>query len=81
MTWLPQSVNEYGTPVSVGICDGQPDYCGREFTVCPAMDDERQERWGHGCLADFCASYDLGRDIDMFFEPLADHGLIQRRSA
>lgn len=65
------AVNEYGTPVSVHRC---PD-CGAEFTVCPPTSDN----WG-GCLADGCPSYDLARDVDIFFEPLAEAGLVERRS-
>ena len=77
MTWANDSVNEYGTPVSVLICDT----CGHEVTICPALpDDEARERWGEGCLGDGCGSYDIARDVDMFFEPMVEAGLIRRRS-
>jgi hypothetical protein len=72
------SVNEYGTPITVATCAE----CGGDFSVCPAIPPEDfEQRWGTGCLADTCPSYDLGRDIDIFFEPMAEAGLIQRREA
>lgn len=64
-------VNEKGTPVSVHRCES----CGCQFTVCPLR---TVEQWGTGCLADTCESYDIERDVDIFFEPLADAGLIRR---
>lgn len=64
---IGESVNESRTPVSVHVC---PD-CGARFTVCPPAGDD----WG-GCLADTCASYHISRDIDIFFEPMAEAGLI-----
>lgn len=67
-------VNEYGTPVSCHICES----CGHPFTVCPPR---TVEQWGTGCLGDECPSYDITRDVDMFFEPMADAGLIRRRDA
>ena len=72
------STNEYGTPITVATCAS----CGHEFSVCPAIPlDDFERRWGYGCLGDHCASYDIARDIDMFFEPLAEAGLIERRPA
>lgn len=56
-----ETMNEHGTPVSSHIC---PD-CGDEFTVCPAVSDDRED-WG-GCLARECKSYDPKRDIDVLF--------------
>lgn len=55
------TVNEFGTPVSVHTCEA----CGRMFTVCPPADPET---WGTGCLAEGCPSYDLRRDIDLFWD-------------
>jgi hypothetical protein len=46
--------NDYGTPVSVHICDD----CGTQFTVCPPG----KEDWG-GCLHEDCESYDINRDV------------------
>lgn len=71
---LPTSVNEYGTPVSVLTCSA----CGRGFTVCPALGEDWREKWGDECLADYCSSYDLSRDVDIFFEPMSEAGLIVR---
>lgn len=68
-------VNEIGTPVSEHVCES----CGQGFTVCPAVPSEKADEW-RGCLADDCSSYDLARDIDIFWEPLADSGLIERRT-
>lgn len=58
--YLNDSVNEYGTPVSIHVCDD----CENEFTVCPPSDDS----WG-GCLSEECESYDINRDVDalLFF--------------
>ena len=54
--------NEYGTPISIHICDS----CHRRFTVCPAIEDGKPG-WGN-CLSPECASYDPDRDADKFFE-------------
>lgn len=62
---------QHGTRVSVIRCSE----CQAVVTVCPAV----TEAWGTGCLADTCPSYDLSRDVDIFFDALADHGLIGRR--
>jgi hypothetical protein len=70
-----ESVNEYGTPVSVLRCAS----CGAVVSICPLIKDP--DAWGDGCLADTCASYDIERDMDLFFEPLMDHGLIGRDDA
>jgi hypothetical protein len=69
-----ESTNQYGTPVSVLRCAS----CGTVVSVCPLIED--QEAWGDGCLAEGCPSYDMNRDMDIFFEPLADHGLIKRET-
>ncbi len=71
---LGMGVNEYGTPVSRHVCDT----CGGLFTVCPAAKDDSTS-WIN-CLGESCGSYDPDRDIDIFFEALADNGLIERRS-
>lgn len=67
--------NEHGTPISVHVCSA----CGAIYTVCPRVDDEAA--WGTGCLAETCQSYDLARDIDLFFEPAMEAGLIKRGEA
>ena len=60
MSYLGLGKNEYGTPISLHICDD----CGAEFTVCPPSNED----WG-GCLREGCESYDINRDVDaiMFF--------------
>jgi hypothetical protein len=68
---IGETVNEYGTPVSVLRCAT----CGTVVSLCPVT---TPEKWGDGCLAEGCASYDPERDVDMFFEPLMDYGLIGR---
>ena len=70
---IGESVNEFGTPVSVHRCDD----CGDEFTVCPCQPDDRE--WG-GCLAESCASYDMDRDVDLWFEPALEAGWIKREA-
>lgn len=55
--------NEYGTPISVHICE----FCGREFEVCPAVKDENLDGW-RGCLSPKCDSYDPERDVDKMLE-------------
>ena len=69
---IGETVNEYGTPVSVLRCAS----CGAIVSICPLVRDPAS--WGDGCLAEGCASYDLGRDVELFFEPLMDYGLIGR---
>lgn len=59
MPYLRDTHNQYGTPVSMHRCDG----CGFLFTVCPPAGDS----WG-GCLGEDCASYDITRDIDLFWD-------------
>lgn len=66
-------VNEYGTLVSLLTCSG----CGRNYTVCPALStDEWESKWGTGCLAVECPSYDPSRDIDALWDVHVDLGLI-----
>jgi hypothetical protein len=67
------TTNEYGTPVVAGVCD----HCGHYYTVCPVPEPDRWDQWG-SCLGDECPSYDLSRDIDIFFEALNENGLIGR---
>lgn len=69
------ALNEYGTPVTAFTCRA----CGRKYTVCPAVPPEKWDEW-ENCLADACPSYDIARDIDMFFEPAIEAGLIRRSS-
>lgn len=71
MTQLINAVNEYGTPVTAMTCTA----CGHEFTVCPPVDPDE---WGRECIGDTCPSYDISRDIDIWFEPAVEAGLIQR---
>jgi len=68
--------DEYGAPVLAAVCTA----CGRPFTVCPAPPPEKADQWRE-CLADDCPSYDLSRDVDLFFEPLAEAGLIEREAS
>ena len=69
-----QYVNRYGTRVTVITCI----VCGTEVSLCPYIaPEDLDEKWGGSvCLGDACPSYDISRDIDMFFEPLAEAGLI-----
>jgi hypothetical protein len=67
------TTNEYGTPVAAGLCDT----CGRPYTVVPVPDRDRWHAWT-SCLEPDCASYDITRDADLWFEPLADHGQVHR---
>lgn len=64
-------VNEYGTPVSVRKCTA----CGFVFTVCPA---DTEGIFGSECLDVSCPSYDISRDVDIWFEPALEAGLIRR---
>jgi hypothetical protein len=68
--------NEYGTDVAAGICDS----CKKPYTICPAPDKADWVNWAD-CLSEECPSYNLDRDIDLFFEPMVEHGLIQRVGA
>lgn len=75
MTWLPDSVNEYGTPVSVLDCDT----CRHVVTICPALPtDERRRLWGDDCLGDTCPSYRIERDAGIFFERAFRAGWIKQ---
>lgn len=56
------ALNEHGVPVSTHTCQ----YCGGQFTVTPAV---ATEKWGMGCLADKCPSYDIDRDATYLFGP------------
>lgn len=60
---LRNDVNKHGTPITVFRCE----YCGCEFTVCPAVPDIHLDRW-KGCLGPDCASYEEGRDVDRLIE-------------
>ena len=65
-----ETLNGYGTTVSLHRCI----YCGDNFTVTPAEDNS----WGLGCLAEQCDSYDITRDVDLFWDVLDEFGLISR---
>lgn len=54
-------LNEYGMLVSVHECET----CGCEFTMCPAIKDDKN--WKH-CLSLDCDSYDSERDVDKLFD-------------
>ena len=56
-----ETTNEYCTPVSTHVCDT----CGEEYTVCPAIPDDK-EGW-ESCLAWGCVSYEPDRDVDVLF--------------
>ena len=60
---IRNGVNEYNTPISIHICE----FCGVEFTVCPAIPDEKLDDW-RGCMAPECESYDSERDGDKLFD-------------
>jgi hypothetical protein len=78
MTWLADSTNNAGTPVSVLDCDT----CRHVVTICPALpDDAARTRWGDHCLGDTCPSYRIERDVGIFFEPAFAAGLIRREPA
>ena len=69
MTWLKFDQNEYGTKISIHKCN----FCGDEFTVCPAV-STNAKGWG-GCMAPNCTSYDETRDADKLF----DEGKVRSR--
>lgn len=61
---LRDDVNKHGTPITVFRCE----YCGKEFSICPAIPDINLDNW-RGCLRPECESYDETRDADkMLFE-------------
>lgn len=68
---LNNAVNEYDTPVTQMTCTT----CGHEFTVCPPVEPGE---WGSQCLGEHCASYDLDRDVDLFFNALSEAGQVVR---
>lgn len=67
---LGMTTNRHGVACSLHRCTT----CRSVFTVTPPASIE----FGNGCLADTCGSYDLGRDIDTFFEPAMEAGWIGR---
>ena len=71
---LGESVNEFGTAVSVHICET----CGQEFTCCPARPDDN-DNWKN-CLSVDCSSYDIMRDADLAFDIVAAGGIVFRES-
>ena len=60
MSYIEESVNEYGTPISVFKCDT----CGDTYTLCPAIPENKRDQW-QNCMADICPSYDPNRDVLM----------------
>lgn len=58
---MKRSVNEYGVEISVHECD----VCGRQFTVCPPRNNGENV-----CLAVGCESYDVTRDVELFWDSL-----------
>lgn len=61
---IGDAFNEFGVAITVFKCE----YCGNEFTVVPAVSDDKLDQWT-GCLAPECKSYDQMRDVDalLFF--------------
>lgn len=60
---LRNDVNEYGTPITVFLCE----FCDKEFSVVPAIPDINLDNWT-GCLRPQCESYDETRDVDKMME-------------
>jgi len=56
---LRDDTNDYGTPITVFQCE----FCGVEFSVCPAVRESRLDNW-RGCMTPECESYDETRDGD-----------------
>lgn len=78
--WHPPRIgtNEFRVEVTEFCCTR----CGHSVSICPAVPLDQLERlFGLACLGDTCTSYDLARDVDIFFEPMAEAGLIGRRDA
>lgn len=71
---IRNDTNEYETPVTIFECE----FCGVEFSVCPAVEDARLENW-LGCLSVECASYDESRDIDKVWDELSLFGRIKHK--
>lgn len=63
MAKIGQTLNEHGTIVTQFKCE----YCGHEFTVCPAVPPDKEYQWS-GCLGADCQSYDEKRDADKLFD-------------
>jgi len=56
--------NDYGTPTSVFECF----CCGVEFTICPAVSDEKRRMYEQdGCGDAECDSYNPSRDANVLF--------------
>jgi hypothetical protein len=55
--------NEHGVRITVFRCE----FCGEEFSVCPAVPDINLDNW-KGCLRPQCESYDEERDVDKMIE-------------
>ena len=68
-TKIADTFNEYGTPVTMFLCES----CNQTFTVCPAVEDHNLDQWS-GCLGEGCGSYDPDRDADKLF----DEGKVRR---
>ena len=68
-----ESVNEYGTPITVLVCES----CQQQFSVTPALAPDEYSKW-KGCTAPECPSYSLDSDVDIFFDALAENDLITR---
>lgn len=64
MAYNGNGKNEYGTPISLFTCE----FCGNDFSVCPAIKEDRISEWDNGgCQSPECVSYDPDRDADIFF--------------
>lgn len=60
MTYLHDTFNDYGTPVSAFQCDT----CGQVVTICPTPPIDQRDQWNH-CMISPCPSYDPDRDVLM----------------
>jgi hypothetical protein len=53
--------NRLGHKISLHRCDT----CGQRFTLIPPV-APNMPGWGN-CLSESCESYDMSRDVDLFF--------------
>jgi len=73
MAHVGEGINECGTEISIFTCES----CGAEFTVCPVVPPDLLDQWA-GCMDEGCASYDVTRDVEIFWDALDDNELIHR---
>jgi len=74
MSYLRESLNEEGKPISVFKCNS----CNEVFDVCPAIPEEVRVLWSNGgCQSEKCSSYGPKRDCDILFgEPTKNKKII-----